>query len=80
MFIKLDNIGRITIPMEIRKKLHINNKDNIRITINNKIICIEKIKKNNNCCICLKTECTNKIGNKNICNDCIKHLKENINK
>lgn len=43
---KLDNLGRLTIPVELRKKFQISNSDEIEISFdNNKIILTKSSKK-----------------------------------
>ena len=70
---RMDELGRIVLPMELRNKFDINPKDAIEIfTDNDKII----LKKYHPCCIfCNKTEDNVILNEKRVCKDCIEKLK-----
>ena len=70
---KLDEVGRIIIPKEIREHLDIHNKDLIDIYVNAENIVLKKI--NPNCIFCGKNENLIKFKEKFICSSCITLIK-----
>lgn len=44
---KIDNMGRIVIPMEIRKQLNIKENDDLKVEVVNDNIVISKVEENN---------------------------------
>ena len=73
---KVDNLGRIVLPIEIRKVLEIKEKDSIEIFIDNGKIVLEKYQPS--CVFCGNTEGIVYFSSKRICHDCIEKLKENM--
>lgn len=64
---KIDNLGRIVLPKDYRKTLHIKNEDELLIEIIGENISIKKITKL--CSICrTNSDIINDIG---VCKDCI---------
>jgi len=49
--IKMDSIGRITIPKIVRKKLYLNSNDSLEFFIKNKTLVLRKLKTNNECIV-----------------------------
>lgn len=49
---KLDDLGRIVIPKEIRKNLNMQEDDDIKITVKNSKITLEKVKEKIKCVNC----------------------------
>lgn len=69
---KIDNLGRVHLPVEIRKKLNISEGDYVTIeTIGDEII----IGKEATCCKLCGKDTENKINEMFICSDCIKFIK-----
>jgi len=70
---KIDELGRVVLPIEIRKILEINEKDSLGIFLKDDGIFI---KKEEPCCIFCNSniELQSFLG-KNICKNCIKKLK-----
>lgn len=71
---KIDELGRIVLPMELRKILDIKEKDSLGIFLDNDGIFIKKEKPSCifcNSCINLKS-----FSEKNICQNCINELKK----
>ena len=66
---KLDELGRITIPKEIRKQLEIvKNKSRVEIFIDGDSIVLKKYHKG--CIFCDSTKKLTQYKNKHICYDC----------
>lgn len=69
---KVDEVGRIVLPVELRSVLGIDNRDSVEIfTEDNKII----LKKYEPACIfCGSTENVTVFKNKQVCENCVKEL------
>lgn len=75
---QIDELGRITIPKEMRRSLNINIKDPVDIYFRNGVICIVPVKLQ---CVCCGSSDEDKIIVKNevhICMDCIIGLNEEV--
>ena len=70
---KIDELGRIVIPIEIRKFLEINEKDSLGISLENNGIFIKK--EEPHCVFCGSTTDLHTLLEKSICKKCIKSLK-----
>lgn len=75
---KVDELGRIVIPVELRNKLNINIKDEVEIYVDKSSIVIKKY--DPSCIFCGKSKDLNEFEDKLICDKClekIKNLKNN---
>jgi len=70
---KIDELGRIVIPIEIRKFLEINEKDSLNISLDDVSIFIKKEKPS--CVFCSSTCTLKNFYGKNVCKNCIDKLK-----
>ena len=70
---KIDELGRVVIPMEIRKILGISEKDSLGIFLEDEGIFIKK--QQQNCIFCNSNIDLQSFLGKNICKSCIKKLK-----
>lgn len=73
---KVDELGRIVLPIEIRKVLDINPKDAIEIFTDNDKIVLQKYAPA--CIFCNDTEDVIYFNGKRVCTACIKQLKEQV--
>ena len=73
---KVDNLGRIVLPIEPRKVLEIKEKDSIEIFIDDGRIVLEKYQPS--CIFCGNTEKIVYFNSKRVCTDCIENLKKNM--
>lgn len=71
---RIDELGRIVLPMEIRKGLDIKEKDPLEIFIKDNGIFIQKTLPY--CIFCNSTINLEPFHNRNICKNCINQLKE----
>ena len=69
---RVDELGRIVIPVEIRNKLNIQEKDEIEIILEGRRVILEKYQQD--CIICGEVKNLKKCGNKFICKKCISKI------
>ncbi|MBN7774332.1 AbrB/MazE/SpoVT family DNA-binding domain-containing protein [Clostridium aminobutyricum] len=70
---KIDDLGRIVIPMELRRTLDIDLKDPIEIFVDEDFILLKKY--NPACCICGSMDELVNFNEKKICKNCIGEYK-----
>lgn len=71
---RVDDLGRIVIPMELRRTLGIHVKDPISISVDNEKIILEKFK--DSCVICGSEDEVNKVKDRPLCASCIGEIKK----
>lgn len=72
---KIDNLGRIVIPMDFRKALEIHDWDDLRISLDGNAISIRK--EHDTCTFCGSEKNLSAFEEKFICKNCLAKLKEN---
>lgn len=75
MIRKVDELGRIVIPIEIRNRFNIKEKDPLEIHVNNGSIILKKYEPN--CIICGNSKNLVEFREKLICNECINLINKN---
>lgn len=70
---KVDELGRIVLPIELRRTLNIDIKDPIEIFVDDEYILLKKYEPA--CIFCGNAKDIVSIKGKNVCADCIKELK-----
>lgn len=71
---KIDELGRIVLPIELRRTLDIDIKDSLEIYVENNSIILKKYEPT--CIFCGSSNELTSFHEKNICADCIKKIKE----
>lgn len=71
---KIDNLGRIVIPKELRKRMNIKKGDSLEIYVEGEKIIFKKYQAG--CIFCDKADSTQQYKEKIICNKCINKIKE----
>ena len=71
---KVDELGRIVIPIDLRRNLRIGEKDALEIYVDNEKIILRKYEPS--CIFCGSAEEIVLFNDKNICRSCLKSLKE----
>ena len=71
---KVDELGRIVIPIEMRRSLNIEIKDPVEISVEGD--CILMKKHETACIFCGSTKDIAKINGKNICRECLDKIKK----
>ncbi len=69
---KVDELGRIVLPIEIRRTLDIAIKDAIEIFVDDEHIILKKYEPA--CVFCGNARDVRKVNNKNVCADCVKEI------
>jgi len=69
---KLDELGRVVIPIELRNKFNISEKDPIEIYVEGSNIILKKYE--SNCIFCGKSGNLKEYKEKQICENCLKKL------
>ena len=70
---KVDELGRIVLPIELRRTLDIEIKDSIEIYVDNSTIVLKKYEPT--CIFCGESENVVSYKDKNICKTCLEGLK-----
>ena len=70
---KDDELGRIVLPIELRRTLDIDIKDPIEIFVDDEYILLKKYEPA--CVFCGNAKNVRRIKEKNVCEDCLKELK-----
>lgn len=71
----LDQLGRIVIPIEMRKQFDLGEKDPVEIYIEDNKIILKKHEPN--CVFCGESQNIFSYKGKNICKQCVKNLEDN---
>ena len=69
---KVDELGRIVLPIELRRTLDIEIKDPIEIFVDDEYILLKKYEPA--CIFCGNAKNVRRIKEKNVCEDCLKEL------
>lgn len=69
---KVDELGRVVLPIELRRTLNIDIKDSLEIYVENDTIILRKYEPA--CLFCGSSTDVHEFKGKNICNECIKEL------
>ena len=69
---KVDELGRIVLPIEIRRKLDIQEKDELEIFMENDQIVLQKFEPS--CIFCASSEGLVSYHGKNVCQECIQNM------
>ena len=71
---KVDELGRVVIPIEIRNKFNINEKDELEIYVDSSSIVLKKYEPN--CIFCGSTKNLAEYKGKLVCNKCSQKITE----
>lgn len=73
-FRKIDELGRIVIPIDIRRKLGVNNGESLEISLQNDTVILKK--HHESCIFCFGSENLVPFEGKMVCSKCIDKLKQ----
>ena len=68
---KIDELGRIVLPIELRNKMDINTKDSVEIFVDNDKIILKKYQP---CCVFCGNADNTMFKGKLVCRDCIEEM------
>lgn len=71
---KVDELGRIVLPIEMRRTLNIEEKDSLEIYVEGDNVILRKYQAT--CVFCESTKNLRTMNGKNICPDCLHKLRE----
>ncbi|MGY5241207.1 AbrB/MazE/SpoVT family DNA-binding domain-containing protein [Clostridium tertium] len=71
---RVDELGRVVLPVELRRTLNINEKDSLEIFVDGDAIVLRKYEPN--CVFCGEGGNIINYKSKNICENCLKELKK----
>lgn len=71
---KVDELGRIVLPIELRRMMSIGEKDPVEIFVNDKTIILKKYEPS--CIFCNEAKNVSRYKGKIICDECMKELKK----
>ena len=71
---RVDNLGRVVLPIELRRTFDINIKDDVEIYIDGDSVVLKKYKES--CIFCNNVDDLQPFKTKFICPDCLKDLKK----
>lgn len=77
---KLDELGRIVLPMELRRTLNIESRDEVEIYVEGDNIILKKYAPNEGCIFCEQTENLVTFYDKKLCRTCADTIIANNNK
>jgi len=72
---KVDELGRVVVPIELRNKLNINVKDEVEIYVDGSSIILKKFEPN--CIFCGNTKNLIEYKDKLICKKCLENINNN---
>jgi len=70
---KIDNLGRIVLPLDVRNELGVTENDELDICVNDGKIILKKLQEF--CVICKNTDSLMLVNSKFICTDCVAKVK-----
>lgn len=69
----VDDLGRIVLPIELRRTLNIDSRDALEIYVDGNSIILEKYQQS--CIFCGEAKSVVEFKGKNVCEDCLEQLK-----
>lgn len=73
---KIDDLGRIVLPKELRKTMNINKKDPMEIYVDEDSVILKKYQPA--CIFCKNAENTIEYKNKIVCRECLEKMKTQV--
>ena len=73
---KVDELGRVVIPIELRRTLEINERDGLEIFVENDRIILHKYEPG--CMFCGGTDELTNLKGKNVCKECLSAMSQKI--
>ena len=71
---KVDELGRIVLPIELRRTMDIAERDELEIFIENDRVVLQKYEPS--CVFCGSSQCLRNYRGKNVCQECVEKMTE----
>lgn len=72
---RIDDLGRVIIPKDIRRQLKLHEGDPLEVCIGEDYVAFKKVREEDACAICGMTTC-NVLLERFVCHDCISAIKD----
>jgi len=73
---KIDNLGRVTLPTELRRMFNINERDPIEMFVDDNMIILRKYE--TSCIFCGSSNSLKEFNSKPICSECAEYIKNKM--
>ncbi len=73
---KVDELGRIVLPIELRRTMDIAVRDELEIFIDNNRVVLQKCEHSVSCIFCGSTQDLCSYCSKNVCRDCLEEMRQ----
>ena len=73
---RIDKLGRITLPTELRKVFNINERDPLEMFVDENMIVLKKYE--TSCVFCGSSEGLKEFNSKSVCAECAKYIKNKM--
>ena len=73
---RIDKLGRVTLPTELRKIFNINERDPLEMFVDDNVIILKKYE--TSCVFCGSSNNLKELGSKSVCEDCAKYIKNKM--
>ena len=73
---KIDKLGRLTLPTELRRTFNINERDPVEMFVDDNMIILKKFE--TSCIFCGSTENLKEFNSKSVCAECAKYIKNKM--
>lgn len=73
---KVDELGRIVLPIELRRTMDIAVRDELEIFIDNDRVVLQKCEQRSSCVFCGADQELQSYRGKNICRDCLEKVRQ----
>lgn len=73
---KVDELGRIVLPIELRRTMDIAVRDELEIFIDNDRVVLQKCEQHGSCVFCGSNQELQSYRGKNVCRDCLDKMRQ----
>lgn len=73
---KVDELGRIVLPIELRRTMDIAVRDELEIFIDNDRVVLQKCEQRSSCVFCGASQGLQAYRGKNLCRDCLEKIRQ----
>lgn len=77
---KVDELGRVVIPIELRRTLSIEKKDSLEIYVDENSVVLRKYEPSCACVFCGKADNVVRFKDRNVCSECVSEICSSLSK